>query len=97
MKKITARSLKKLNIIAGCLHLAQAVAVLLLSKSLPVPVSGNYLEFDKATQSLQPTTTTLFNVDLPWLIAAFFFLSAFSTLLSPLCTTGAMLPTSNSA
>ncbi|MGB4795885.1 MAG: hypothetical protein WBP23_01505, partial [Candidatus Saccharimonadales bacterium] len=77
MKKITARSLKKLNIIAGCLHLAQAVAVLALSKSLPVPVSGNYLEFDKATQSLQPTTTTLFNVDLPWLIAAFFFLSAF--------------------
>lgn len=77
MKKISARSLKKLNIIAGCLHLAQAVAVLVLSKSLLVPVSGNYLEFDKATETLQPTTTTLFNVDLPWLIAAFFFLSAF--------------------
>ena len=77
MKKITPQSLKKLNIIAGCLHLAQAVAVLVLSKSLLVPVSGNYLEFDKATETLQPTTTTLFNVDLPWLIAAFFFLSAF--------------------
>jgi hypothetical protein len=76
MKTITSASLKKLNIIAGFLHLAQAAAVLVLSKSLSIPVSGSYLQFDKASESLQPTTTELFNVQLPWLIAIFFFLSA---------------------
>ncbi|QQS18609.1 heliorhodopsin HeR [Candidatus Saccharibacteria bacterium] len=76
MKKITHESLKKMNLIAGFLHLAQAITVLVLSKSFAIPVSGNYLEFDKATESLLPATTTLFNVQLPWLIAGFFFLSA---------------------
>ena len=76
MKSITSASLKKLNIIAGFLHFAQAIVVLLFSKSFTIPVSGSYLELDKATESLQPTTTTLFDVQLPWLIALFFFLSA---------------------
>ncbi|QQS19878.1 heliorhodopsin HeR [Candidatus Saccharibacteria bacterium] len=76
MKTITTKSLKQLNIAAGFLHLAQGLAVLLLSKSFAIPVSGNYLSFDKASESLLPTTTTLFDVQLPWLIAFFFFLSA---------------------
>lgn len=76
MKKITLASLKKLNLIAGFLHLAQAIAVVVFSKSLAIPVSGSYLRFDDASQSLQPVTTMLFNIQLPWLIALFFFLSA---------------------
>ena len=40
-------------------------------------MSGNYLFFNNSSQTLEPTTTTLFNIQLPLLIALFFFLSAF--------------------
>lgn len=76
-KKITAKKLKKLNLLAGVLHLVQGALVLVLSKSLAITLSGNYLFFDKSSQSLKPATTPLFTVQLPILIALFFFLSAF--------------------
>ena len=76
-KQITNSKLKRLNIIAGFLHLLQGILVIFLSKSLAIPVSGNYLFFNKSSQTLEPATTTLFNVQLPLLIALFFFLSAF--------------------
>ncbi len=75
MKTITQSSLKKLNIFAAGLHLVQAALVLLLSTSFLIPVSATYLAFDAKTESLQPTSTTLFSVELAWLIAVFFFLS----------------------
>lgn len=77
MRTITPNKLRKLNIIAGSLHLVQAVLVLVLSKSFALPISGNYLKFDEATQSLVPATTFLFDLSLPALIALFFGLSAF--------------------
>lgn len=76
-KQITFPKLKKLNLIAGFLHLIQGVAVLLLSKSLAIPVSGSYLFFNDSSQALEPASATLFNVQLPLLVALFFFLSAF--------------------
>lgn len=76
-KKITKAKLRKLNIIAGFLHLFQGVLVIVLSKSLSIPLTGNYLFFNNQTESLEPATTSLFSVDLPLLVALFFFLSAF--------------------
>lgn len=76
-KQITNTKLKRLNLIAGFLHLFQGILVLALSKSFAIPVTGNYLFFNESSLSLQPATTTLFNVQLPTLIALFFFLSAF--------------------
>lgn len=76
-RTITPRSLRKLNLIAAGLHLLQGIAVLLLSKNFTLPVTGNYLKFDTASQSLKPTSATLFHISLPWLVAIFFFLSAF--------------------
>lgn len=70
------QGLRKLNLYAGLLHLGQGVAVLLLSKDFLLPISGSYLNFNPATQTLEPTTKTLFDVSLPLLVAAFFFLSA---------------------
>lgn len=75
--KFTPARLRRLNVIAGVLHLVQGVMVLVLSKGLAIPVSGTYLQFNQASQTLEPTTTTLFSVQLPYLIAGFFFLSAF--------------------
>lgn len=74
--KITKTSLQKFNISMGLLHLIQGAAVLVLSKVFTLPISGNYLVFDKVSQSLAPTSKVLFNLSLPSLIAIFFFLSA---------------------
>ena len=76
-QKITNTKLRRLNLIAAGLHFVQGVAVLLISKSFSVPITGTYLKFDKATQHLSPATKTLFNIQLAWLIVTFFFLSAF--------------------
>ena len=73
---ITAKSLRGYNVLAGLLHLAQGIAVLVLSKEFPLPVSGNFLQFNPTSQNLEPVSTTLFNISLVWLVAIFFFLSA---------------------
>lgn len=75
-KQITLQRLRKYNIIAGTLHLSQAIAVLLLSKDFTLPVSGSFLTFNTASQTLEPTTKVLFDLSLPLLIAIFLFLSA---------------------
>lgn len=58
------------------LHAVQGVAVLALSKSFDLPVSGSYLRLESESQKLVPATTTIFNLSLPLLIALFFFMSA---------------------
>lgn len=75
-KLITSQRLRKLNIVAGFLHLVQGIAVLVLSKSFTLPISGSFLKFDSVSQSLMPTTKVLFDLSLPLLIAIFLFLSA---------------------
>lgn len=73
---ITKNNLVKYNTIAGFLHLLQGFLILFLSKSFELPISGNYLNFNTITQSLEPTNKVLFNLSLPTLVALFFFLSA---------------------
>jgi len=75
-KPTTFKKLRTFNLVAGFLHLLQAIAVLLLSKSFTLPISGTYLTFDPASQSLEPTTKVLFDLSLPLLVAIFLFLSA---------------------
>lgn len=75
-KKLTPRSLRSYNVFAGFLHLVQGIVVLILSKEFLLPISGNFLQFNPASQNLEPASTTLFELSLPWLVAAFFFLSA---------------------
>lgn len=75
-QSIKISSLIKLNAVAAVLHLAQAVAVVLLSRDFTLPITANFLEFDPQTQTLAPASTVLFDLSLPWLVASFFFLSA---------------------
>ncbi len=75
-KAITPQRLRRFNIIAGFLHLTQGLAVLALSKEFLLPVSGSYLSFNPATQSLEPATKVLFDLSLPLLIAVFLFICA---------------------
>jgi hypothetical protein len=76
-KQITYAKLRKLNLIAGLFHLLQGTLVLILSKAFSLPITGNYLTFNKDTMALDPTKTELFNMSHVWFIVAFFFLSAF--------------------
>jgi len=78
---ISVKNLLKLNLVAAALHAIQGVAVLVLSKDFSVPVTGSYLAFDTRTQTLLPVSKALFDIELAWLIAAFFFLSAAAHLL----------------
>lgn len=70
-------NLRKLNLIAAVLHAAQGFAVLVLSKTFTIPVSGAFLRFDTQSETLQPASSELFGLSLPALIATFFFLSSF--------------------
>ncbi len=71
------QKLRRLSLIAGILHLIQGIIVLWLSQHLTIAITGSYLQFSRSARMLKPATTTIFRVDLPWLIALFFFLSAF--------------------
>lgn len=75
-KPLNAKRLRKFNIIAGFFHLLQGAAVVWLSKDFLLPISGSFLTFNPASESLEPATKVLFELSLPLLIAVFLFLSA---------------------
>lgn len=72
--------LRNINFIAAGLHLAQAIAVLILSKAFTLPISGTYLaknvNYNGTNDFLIPTTKFLFDLSLPMLIAVFLFICA---------------------
>ncbi|RJQ45190.1 MAG: hypothetical protein C4534_05170 [Gaiellales bacterium] len=72
----TLGRLRKLNLAMGLLHLAQGIAMLLLSSGFALPVTTSFLEFDPAAGRLEPVTETLFDLRIGPLVALFLFLSA---------------------
>lgn len=76
MTKPTTKGLRIFNFIMAAFHATQGVIILLLSRTFDVPITGSYLTFDRTTQTLEPATTTLFDLSIPLLVALFFFLSA---------------------
>lgn len=68
--------LKTLNIFAVVLHLVSGFIMLVLSTDLKVPITGSFLRFNQATQSLLPKMETLFSFPLGPLVASFLFMSA---------------------
>lgn len=80
--KITMRSLNQWNLVLAGLHFVQGVAVILLSKGVTFPVTTSYLTVDSLASDaagktvLAPASKHLFDVNLAYLVAAFFFMSA---------------------
>lgn len=62
------------NAVMGTLHLAQAIAVLLLATDFTLPVTATFLQNQPGAGP--PEITHLFDVSLAWGVAAFLFLSA---------------------
>jgi hypothetical protein len=67
--------LRSLNLAAGCLHLAQAVAIVVLANSFSLPVRATYMAGPPGP-NVAHQAVTLFNLSFAWSIAAFFALSA---------------------
>ena len=71
----TLTRLRPYNLVAGCLHLAQAVAIVVLANSFSLPVRATYMTGPPGP-NVGHQTVTLFNLSFAWAIAAFFALSA---------------------
>jgi hypothetical protein len=69
--------LRPYNLVAGCLHLLQALLIVVLAKSFSLPVLATYLSGPPSPR-VGHQTVVLFNVNFPGAIAAFFLLSAFA-------------------
>lgn len=68
--------LRKLNLLAGCLHLVSFIAVLLLSNDSSLPVRATYLTDAPGTGNFSPPVN-LFDLNISYMVAGFMALSAF--------------------
>lgn len=79
-KKITTRSLQKFNLIMAGLHFLQGAVVLWLTQSVSktYELTGSFLAFDPDKKALVPQTDEVgITLNLAYVVATFFFLSAF--------------------
>ena len=68
--------LRKLNLLAGCLHLVSFVAILLLANDAALPVRATYLTEAPGTGNFS-NPVNLFSLNISYMVAAFMALSAF--------------------
>lgn len=68
--------LRRLNIIAGTLHLLSLAGILLLSNDAALPVNATYLTEAPGTGNFS-APINLFNLNISYMVAAFLALSAF--------------------
>jgi hypothetical protein len=74
-KSVTATSLRRYNLIAGLLHLAQMVVVLVLSNDFTLPIVARYMAGPPGTTFAEPIT--LLDAPIGLTVAIFLGLSAF--------------------
>lgn len=85
--KISYQSLNNWNKALAALHALQGVLVIVLAKNVTFPISTSYLTLDPlATQAsgkpvLVDATHSVFDINLAYLVAAFFFMSAIAHIL----------------
>ena len=75
----TFRRLRIANIVMAVLHAGQAVAVLVLATDFTLPVTATFLEGPPGSSAGAPDT--LFDLSIPWGVAAFLILSSIFHLL----------------
>jgi hypothetical protein len=72
--------LRPYNLVAGALHLVQAVAIVALANDFSLAVGANYMAGPPGP-NVDRQSVTLFNLNYAWAIAAFFGLSALAHLI----------------
>lgn len=89
LSTITYSSLRKYNFVTAILFAIQGILVLVLSSSQKgaQPVTTNYLTYDKVASSIEghsvaaAATHHLFDINMAYIIACFFFISALAHLI----------------
>lgn len=76
MLSLKLQKLLRFNKIMAGLHALQGIAVLVLATDFSLPVTTSYQVFEPTTRMLEIATRQLFEVNLAYLVAAFFFMSA---------------------
>jgi len=74
--ELETAQLRKRNLIAGALHTASFIAILVLSNDASLPVTGTYLA-DAPGLGKYTDPVNLFNLNISFMVAAFMALSAF--------------------
>ena len=72
----TLARLRRLNLLAGALHLVSALAMTVLSADFTLPVTSFNLNGPPGTPVEQGTLSTLADIQLGWMTAGFLYLSA---------------------
>ena len=67
------KGLRKLNRIAGLLHLASFIAIILLANDAKLPVNATYMTEAPGTGNFS-SPVQLFNLNISYMVAAFLFL-----------------------
>lgn len=68
--------LRNFNAAMGILHLLQGILMLVLSNSFSLPVQETLLRYDPVSQTINPVTSTLINLQIGPMVALFLFISA---------------------
>jgi len=83
MEEITFKKLRRFNLIMGCLHLLQGIAMLFLATTVIAKIAEFqpritqiYLSFNQQTQSLETASRELFRLPFGILVAVFLLISA---------------------
>jgi len=77
--------LRMYNLLMGCLHLVQAIVLLLLSNDFSLPITTSFVNFIPETGKLGPITDTVINLPFGPMVTLFLLLSAVAhfTIVSP--------------
>lgn len=75
-QEIKFKKLRTFNGIMGVFHLIQGIIMLILSNDFSLPVTRGFLEFDTLTNTLEPSTVTMFELRIGPIVASFLFMSA---------------------
>ncbi|MFA6272789.1 MAG: heliorhodopsin HeR, partial [Patescibacteria group bacterium] len=70
------RGLRKFNLIMGFFHLAQGIAMVILSSDFSLPVTSVFVEFNAQAMKLEPVLKEVFQLTIGPVVAGFLFLSA---------------------
>ena len=68
--------LRRFNLIMGFLHLVQGIFMIIVSNDTTYPIFTNYLNFDLASRSLNPSPQLLYELPFGPAVAAFLLISA---------------------
>lgn len=76
-----SRNLTNWNLAMFLLHLGQGIVMLFVSSNFSLPIIGNFLKFNFASQSLEPQAQTIIDLKIGPAVALFLFMSSLAHLL----------------